>query len=296
MSEQDAIVNETPDAPEPSEEEILASLGEPEESNEPEGEPEVEEFEEVDWDEGVKIKVSKGHKDKLLREKDYRHKTHEHGQKERALEARERELAESFKMRETLADEDAELKAINKRLAEYDKVTPEQWLAWREQDEKAVSDAQFARDMLRQQKDKLVESMREKYNTLTAKEKEKVAAWEAEQSKTLKEKVPDWSADKAKTVAGHVAAKFGLKADVLAAAKDAGVIQLLNHVYEQDKRIEAAKAKVREARQEREPEVAPVPKANGGRTGAPRGPNKETLRSNPAAFDSAISKMLYGGP
>lgn len=295
MSEQDAIVNDIPDAPEPSDEDILATLGEPEESDEQDN-SEAEEFDEVDWDEGKKVKVTKGFKDALLREKDYRHKTHEVGEEKRRIEAERASLVEERKMMSALDDERADLKSLDKRLAEYDKVTPDQWLAWREQDEKAVSDAQFARDMLKQQRDKLVESMKEKYNTLTAKEKEKVAAWEAEQSKAIKEKVKDWTPDKAKTVAEHVASKFGLKAEALAGVKDAGVIALINHVYEQDKAIEKAKAKVREAQREREPEPAPVGRVNTGRAQAPRGANNQTLKTNPAAFDREISKLIYGGP
>lgn len=282
-----------PEAEIPSDDDILARLDEPEEGDG--GEEQTEEFDEVDWDDGKKVKVTKGFKDALLREKDYRHKTHDLGQKERAIEAKERELAETFKMREALSDEAAELKGIEKRLAEYDKVTPEQWLAWRAEDEKATQDALFARDLLRQQKDKLVESMKEKYNTLSAKEKEKLSAWEAEQNKAIKEKVPDWTAEKAKTVAEHVNERFGLKIKA-ESLKDAGVIAMVNHIYTQDKAIEAAKAKAKAAMREREPEPTPVGKVNGGKAGAPRGPNAATLKANPAAYDAAISKMLYGGP
>lgn len=228
-----------------------------------------------------------------MREKDYRHKTHEIGETKRQLEAREREMAETFKMREALSDEAAELKMIDKKLAEFDKITPEQWLEFRQQDEKAVNDAIFNRDMLRQQKEKLVESMREKYNTLTAKEKEKLAAYEAEQAKVIKERVPDWSSEKAKTVAEHVASKFGMKAEALAGVKDAGVIAMLNHIYTQDKAIERAKAKAREAMKEREPEPAPVGRVNTGRAQAPRGANQATLRTNPSAFDAEVTKLLY---
>lgn len=295
MSEQDAaITNEADDAP--SDEEILATVGEPDAVEGDEGDEAPEEFEEVEWDEGKKVKVTKGFKDALLREKDYRHKTHEVGETRRQIEAERAAIAEERKLAAEFDDERAEMKAINKKLAEYDKVTPEQWLQWREQDEKAVSDAQFARDMLKQQRDKLMDSMKQKYETLTAKEKEKVAAWEAENSKAVKEKVPDWSPEKAKTVAAHIAPKFGLKADALAGVKDAGVIALLDYVYKQDKAIEAAKAKVRAAKKEQEPEPVVVGKAAGGKAGAPRGPNKETLKTNPVAFDREISKMIYGGP
>lgn len=295
MSEQDAIV-ETPD--EPTEEEVLASIGEPEEESHEEDAIE-EEFEEAEIEEkeGVKrkVKVSKGYKDWLMREDDYRRKTHQTGEEKRRIEAERAALAEERRLTSELDDERAELKALNKKLAEYDKVTPEQWLAWREQDEKAVADAQFARDMLKQQRDKLQDAMKEKVQTLTAKEKEKISAWEAEQTKAIKERVPDWSNDKAKAVAEHVGAKFGIKISPTD-LKDAGVVALVNHVYDQDKKIEAARAKAREARREQEPEPVVVGKVNGGKTGAPRGPNRDTLKHNPAAFDAAISKMLYGGP
>jgi len=293
MSEQDAVIESDADDA-PSDDEILAAVGEPDEPQD--DEPQEEELEEVEWDEGKKVKVTKGFKDALLREKDYRHKTHGLSQKERTLEAKERELAETFKLREAMDDERAELKALDKRLSEYDKVTPEQWLAWREQDEKAVSDAQFARDMLKQQREKLMASMKEKYETLTAKEKEKLATWEAENAKAVKEKVPDWSEERAKTVAEHIAPKFGLKAEALAKAKDAGVIALLDYVYKQDKAIEAAKAKVAAARREQMPTPEPVGKVGGGRAGAPQGPTPQTLKHNPANFDRAIQKMIYGGP
>ena len=198
-------------------------------------------------------------------------------------------------MREALADEAAELKSIEKKLKEFDEITPDQWLAYRQQDEKAVADALFNRDLLRQQKEKLMESMKEKYSTLTAKEKEKLAAWEAEQAKAVKEKVPDWNTDKAQKIAEHVNEKFGLKIKP-DSMKEAGVIAMLNHLYTQDKAIEAAKAKAAAAKREQITEPAPVSKANGGKTGAPRGANQQTLKVNPAAFDREVSKMLYGGP
>jgi hypothetical protein len=295
MSEQDSTPTEAADDM-PSDEEILATVGEPEQQDDrDEGEEAPEEFDEVDWDEGKKVKVSKGFKDALLREKDYRHKTHEVGEEKRTLAAERAALAEERRLHAEFDDERAELKALDKKLAEYDKVTPEQWLQWREQDEKAVSDAQFAREMLKQQKDKLIESMKGKHATLTAREKERLATWEAEQNKAIKEKVPDWTSEKAKTVAEHVGPKFGLDPKVIAGAKDAGVIALLNYVYKQDKAIEAAKAKVAAARRDQQPEPEPVAKVGGNRASAPRGPNPQTLRANPAAFDREISKMIYGG-
>lgn len=281
----------------PSDDEILASVGEPEPSDDPdEGDEPVEEFDEVEVDEGKKIKITKGHKDKVLMERDYRHKTHETAEERRQIAAERAALAEERRLHAEFDDERAELKALDKKLAEYDKVTPEQWLQWREQDEKAVSDAQFAREMLKQQKDKLIESMKGKHATLTAKEKERLATWEAEQNKAIKEKVPDWNSEKAKTVAEHVGPKFGLDPKVIAGAKDAGVIALLNYVYQQDKAIEKAKEKIAAAKREQQPIPEPVSKVGGSRAGAPRGPNPQTLRSNPAAFDREISKMIYGGP
>jgi len=295
MSEQDSTPTEAAEDM-PSDEEILATVGDPEQQDDQdEGEEAPEEFDEVDWDEGKKVKVSKGFKDALLREKDYRHKTHEVGEEKRTLAAERAALAEERRLHAEFDDERAELKALDKKLAEYDKVTPDQWLQWREQDEKAVSDAQFAREMLKQQKDKLIESMKGKHATLTAREKERLATWEAEQTKAIKEKVPDWNDDKAKTVAEHVGPKFGLDPKVIAKAKDAGVIALLNYVYKQDKAIEAAKAKVAAARRDQQPEPEPVAKVGGNRASAPRGPNPQTLRANPAAFDREISKMIYGG-
>jgi len=296
MSEQDSTPNEAADDM-PSDDEILAQVGEPEQADDQDdGEEPAEEFDEVDWDEGKKVKVSKGFKDALLREKDYRHKTHEVGEEKRTLAAERAALAEERRLHAEFDDERAELKALDKKLSEYDKVTPEQWLQWREQDEKAVSDAQFAREMLKQQKDKLIESMKGKHATLTAKEKERLATWEAEQNKAIKEKVPDWNSEKAKTVAEHVGPKFGLDPKVIAGAKDAGVIALLNYVYQQDKAIEKAKEKIAAAKREQQPIPEPVSKVGGSRAGAPRGPNPQTLRANPAAFDREISKMIYGGP
>jgi hypothetical protein len=296
MSEQDSTPTEAADDM-PSDDEILAAVGEPEQAEEQdEGEEAPEEFDEVEWDEGKKVKVSKGFKDALLREKDYRHKTHEVGEEKRTLAAERAALAEERRLHSEFDDERAELKALEKKLAEYDKVTPDQWLQWREQDEKAVSDAQFAREMLKQQKYKLIESMKGKHATLTARERERLATWEAEQTKAINAKVPDWTKEKAQTVADHIGPKFGLDPKVIVQARDAGVIQLLNYVYQQDKAIEKAKEKIAAAKREQMPTPEPVSKVGGSRAGAPRGPNPQTLRANPAAFDREISKMIYGGP
>ncbi len=283
------------DSDEPSEEDILAAVDEDGEGSEPDDADELEEVELDEKDGKKKVKVTKGFKDHLLREADYRRKTHETAEEKRKIEAERAALAEERKLVSAFDDERAELKSLDKRLAEYDAVTIEQWQAWHESDPDAARAAERAETLLRKQREKLLGSVKEKYETLTAKEREKAKAWEEENSKIIKEKVPDWTPDKAKTVAEHIAPKFGLKVDALVSIKDAGVIALLNHVYKQDKAIEAAREKAKAARREGEPTPEPVKKASGGKTGAPLGPNAHTVKANPAAFDRAISKMMYGG-
>jgi hypothetical protein len=295
MSEQDAVVtNETPEA-EVTDDALAQALVESE-TEEAGTEPEADELEETEF-EGKKVKVTKGFKDALLREADYRQKTHTIGEERRKIEADRAALAEERKMASEFDDERTELRSIEKKLAEYDKVSPEQWLAQKAKDRAEgttiAEDGQFEEAQLRKAREKLLGSMQTKYQTIQQSAKQRQEAWEAENTKAITARIKDWSPEKEQAIKSTVAQKFGFSQDDLKGVKDARILAVMDYVHRQDQALEKARAKLAAVQAEREPPPAPVARVRGNNAPAMRGATADTLKRSAAAFDAEIMKVLY---
>lgn len=94
---------------------------------------EIEEVE-IDWDDGKKYRIPKALESGILKNKDYTTKTQETAALKKALEADRTALEERSKATDEELDARADLRAIEKQLAEYAKLTPEDWNAHELQD------------------------------------------------------------------------------------------------------------------------------------------------------------------
>lgn len=130
----DTQTNPTPEATEvggtPTDAVDTSIDTEPTDTDLEEGQDVQEETEEVEWD-GKKYVVPKPLKAGLMMQKDYTQKTQEVAETRRALEARERQIAEQAQTRETHFKESAKLVAIQERLEQFDNVD---WATLRAQD------------------------------------------------------------------------------------------------------------------------------------------------------------------
>lgn len=278
MSEQDVVAEEL-EIPQDAEMEALADDEAPE--------AEAEEFEEVDWDEGKKVKVTKGFKDALMREQDYRHKTHELGQTKRSLEAKEREIQERAREHEQFLDDVAEVRSIDKQIAEYKKITPEQWVQWRQSDRDAADNAQFALNLMLQKRQEMVGSIEEKKSNARRQQQEAAKAWEEENERALKTKIKDWSPERERAIKAHAAAEFGLTEKELSGVKDARLLAMMDYAYSQAKALKAAQAKLKEVTTREEPAPEPVAKLAGRNANAG---GRVSLKDSPEAWDRAFLK------
>lgn len=89
---------------------------------------------EIEWDDGNKYRIPKALESGILKNKDYTTKTQETAALKKALEADRTALEERSKATDEELDARADLRAIEKQLAEYAKLTPEDWNAHELQD------------------------------------------------------------------------------------------------------------------------------------------------------------------
>lgn len=287
MSEQDAVTETT----EPTDEEIVEALVESEGA---EAETETDELEEAELD-GKKVRVSKGYKDYLLREQDYRHKTHELGQSKAQIEQRARDLEQQERVMIQFSDEIGEIKALDKQIKEYKDLTPTQWLNWRDQDREAADKGQFAMQLLITRRGELAQSVDQKIGEAherdTRANRERSAAAEA----ALKAAIPDWTPEKEKTVKAHVAQKYGFQESEIdgilnLVGKDPRVVKFMNDAFSRDSAMKSARERIAASRAGTPTEpVVPVRKVGGNGANANGGkPTGSLLKTNADAWDKAF--------
>lgn len=295
FAEQDAA-EPAAESAEASADDLAETIAQSEEEDQ--GNTNADELEEVEFD-GKKIKVTKGYKDGYLREDDYRKKTHGLGEERRKIDADRNALAQERALAAEFDEERLELKTIEKKLAEYDKVTPEQWLAQKAKDRAEgttfAEDAQFEEAQLRKAREKITNSMAAKYQHLQGLAKQRQEAWEAENNAAIQARIKDWSPEKEKAIKTTVATQFGLDPKMLEGVKDAGILSVMDWIHNQVTAVAKAKAKLAAAKAEQEQQVISIPtqRVRGNNAPAGRGATADTLKRSPAAFDDEVLKKLY---
>lgn len=251
--------------------------------------PQEDELEEAEFD-GKKIRITKGYKEHLLREADYRHKTHELGESRKALEAQQRSLTERANVQSQLFKEVGEYQSLQAELAKYDAYTPDQWAEAESADPTATRAAERRHAWLMRQVPRLGQELQQKASALQAEDSKRQQDFEAQQEQIIKTKIKDWSPEKNKALR-EFAASYGIEPAQVPMV--AGAMQILDELMTLKGNIAKAREKAAKARAEAEATVVtPVTRVNAGGSPATNKPSQALLKSNPDAFDKALAKML----
>ncbi len=229
----------------------------------------ADDSEEIDYD-GAKYKVPKPLKDAFLRHADYTKKTQEVAEQRRAIEAQANEVKQQREFFQRYAQETATLQAISPRLDVYDKITPEGWARWAQDNPTEAQAAQLEYNALRIQRENLSRAVGEKEAARRQAEAAEMEKLSAKAEQELRAKIKDWGPDKKQGLL-KVAAEYGFgNGDLM--QHDPRVWLALNDlaVY----RASLAKASATAANVP--PEAKPVPKV-GGPAQAAKDPNKMSM-------------------
>lgn len=197
---------------------------------------------EFEADDGTKLKLPKAVEPALLRQKDYTQKTQAVAEQARALAAKESELAaqadqqaESLKTYRTehitVHNYETGIAQIDTQLAEFAKVTPEQWAALRVEKPEDYDTARANRQLLRDTRADYEEALTAAKTDLATKETDLTTrqrdaqkadlakAWQAS-SATLAKDIPDWSPKKGQEIADFAVKQFGFTPEELQNSPD----------------------------------------------------------------------------
>lgn len=273
----------------PSDDDLAAAIVEGEGQDEG-AQDQADEFEEAEIEDNgarKRVKVTKGFKEYLLREDDYRRKTHGIGEKERAIEAREREFAQRVELQSKLLKDISQREQLVAEIQTYDSYTPEQWLQYEEQyGEKAARRAEKTHIYLQNKLRALDAEIQSKVEAERNEQSRRAQEYNARSEQVLKSKIKDWSPEKEKTLKSHVAERFGFDVRELAEIKDPRAMMVMDELYAMDSRLKAARAKIAKARAEtEEAPIVPAPRVAAGGGNVSNKLTDHLLKTNPAAYD-----------
>lgn len=164
----------------------------------------------------------------------------------KAIEADRARYQENMRVAATYMKEIGRIQTIDEQLAEYEKLTPADWMAWAEQDREAAAKAQIGLGALRAERDKLLRSVNEKEGKIKAdREREKTEA-AAKAERELATKFKDWSPQKKESLL-KVGSDFGYTAEEL---------QMVSHdprlyaVFDEVRQFREAKARAKKVTEE----------------------------------------------
>lgn len=111
----------------------------------------------------------------------------------KAVEAERVRYQENMRIGAAYMKEIGKIQAIDEQLAEYEKLKPEDWVAWAGQDQAAASKAQTAVAAMRMERDKLMRSVNEKEGEIKSRHDREQAEAAAKAEQEIAAKVKDWS-------------------------------------------------------------------------------------------------------
>lgn len=202
-------------APKPEPETLLPESDEDSPESEAEGEDEGDAFEDIEY-EGKAYKLPKELKDALLRQSDYTKKTQGLAQELEQTKAERTAHAKAAKLHNELFDQRSDLRILDLRLGEFQKVD---WAKLEASDPvKAMSltrrlqQTQYARDQL-------VKDIDGKEKELSSsQEREFASLWE-QGNATLTRKIPNWGTDTAQKLGTFATGELGYTAEQLQRAR-----------------------------------------------------------------------------
>lgn len=219
------------------------------------GEDELEDWEE----EGKTYKVPKPLKPHLMRNKDYTQSKQQLAEQRKADEAARKEFAEEQKFHREHIAAIAEIKGMEKQLAAFRAITPEQWA---QMDPTKASQLQVKFNLLKDQRETAIGELRQKEHQALEKQRTTFAKqFEDGQARIAKE-IPGWSDDLAGKLTAY-GVERGLSVDELEGfiPKENGhaYVDMLRKSYLYDQLVAKQRAKAKAGQPEAAP-VVPVPK------------------------------------
>jgi hypothetical protein len=243
-----------------------SELGDGEGGESQDGEAESE-FAEVEDDEGAKHKIPAKLKGAFLKNADYTQKTQQHAETVRAFEAQQT-------IAHAVINELAELKGIDRQLAEYKKVD---WDAFTAQNPDQANSAWRQFQLLKEQREDVAKAVQKKAGEVTENQQREHAKLVEAGRQQLQKDIPGWSDKLASDVVQYGASKFGFTREEIAAVTDPRMIKVLHAAMtnEQKSKTAAKVQNVLTAQQTR-----PAPQARSSGSSQPKDPNK----MNPAQY------------
>jgi hypothetical protein len=158
-------------------------------------------LEEVEW-EGKKARLPPEFKSALMRTQDYTQKTQALSEDRKALEAARTAALNEVQTRLAIVDDQVKLKAVEQELAEYAKLSDEDWAKVKEADPDAYRDHKDQLRDLRDARDKLNGELKTKLEQHALEDQRTRVTAIQEGYKKLPTIIPGWNSDtEAKTVA-----------------------------------------------------------------------------------------------
>ena len=184
----------------------------------------------------------------------------EAARQEREAVARERAtFAETARVREALLDEVADLKTIDKQLANYKDMTPDKWVALSQSNPEAYQSHWPLYQALIAQRPQVLASAQAKAAELDRKQQETLALQRSAAEKELPTKIKNWSPE-LKSSLQKIALDAGVDQSIVEGVSHMpGVMSLLNEVAEfRAAKARAAAAKAKAAQETESPAPEPV--------------------------------------
>lgn len=202
---------------------------EPELGEQPEGQATPDDLEEAEY-EGRKHHVPKGWKDALLRHGDYTRKTQEAAELRRAVEAEKAQVAEQAQTFQRHAKEVGQIYGLNAQIEPYEKLGPEGWQRYSQNNPVEAQSAWFQYQALKDQREALV-------RTVTAQEQKWHVEAQREHAKRVEEgrkaiaaKIPGWNDDLGSKLKEHALSR-GFTAQQWESVTDPLAVEVLHDAY-----------------------------------------------------------------
>lgn len=157
-------------------------------------EPEIETTE-IEWDDGKKYVIPKALEGGILKNKDYTTKTQETAALRKQLESREAEITQRLEATEAELEARAELRSVTTQLAEYAKLTPQDWYTHQQNDPMAVQQAQLQWTLLNSRKAELEGIVKSAADERTQKAQQGLAKRIEETLAEAPKIIPGWKPD-----------------------------------------------------------------------------------------------------
>jgi hypothetical protein len=210
------------------------------------------ELEEVEW-EGKKVRVPAEVKAALMRTADYTRKTQVVAEQAKAVAARETEITQRAEVLEATIQERAELVAIERQIAAFEKMGDDDWDALEDEDPKQARKLQRQRDSLKDRAAELKGTLQTKETEALTAKRTRFATRVQESQAVLARDIKGWGPKLAQEITQYGTAKGLSNDDLLELNTKPALVKVLHEALlgSQALKREAAAKKLTDAQQTR---------------------------------------------